>query len=77
MKAKIEAAESAVKPGSSCTACLVASGHDLDAIVSILGPSYDPSFGPPKGTLIATPGTELHDQCIKELCQVKVGKLKK
>ena len=67
MAAKIEAAANAVKPGSSCTACVVAAGSDLDTIRSILGREYRSEFGKPKGTLFATPGSDLEKQAIEEL----------
>jgi len=67
MGPKIDAAINAVKPGSLCTACVVASGKDLNSIRAILGPSYDSKYGPPKGTLFATPGTDLWDQCIRDI----------
>jgi delta-1-pyrroline-5-carboxylate synthetase len=60
MGAKITAALNAVKPGSECTACVVASGSDYNAVRSILGKKYEPCFGSPKGTLFATPNTALH-----------------
>jgi len=59
MKAKIAAASRAVAPGSTCCACVIANGADLNCINAILGPTYDPSFGGPKGTLFVTPGSEL------------------
>jgi len=59
MQSKIDAALSAVQPGSQCQACVVASGSDLNAIRAILSPVYDPIFGPPKGTLFYREGTEL------------------
>ncbi|OEU12370.1 delta 1-pyrroline-5-carboxylate synthetase [Fragilariopsis cylindrus CCMP1102] len=54
MASKIDAALSAVSPGSNCTACIVTSGNDLNAIRGILGP--DDKFGS-KGTLFCTPDT--------------------
>ena len=59
MQSKIEAALSAVATGSSCTACVVASGSDLNVIRGILGP--DNKFGS-KGTLFCTPGSKLEAQ---------------
>jgi len=68
MQSKINAAMSAVEPGSLCNACVVASGNDLNAIRSILGRTYDPSFGASnKGTLFVTPSTDLALQAIKEM----------
>ena len=40
MASKIDAALAAVKPGSNCSACVVAAGSDLNIIRSILGSSY-------------------------------------
>lgn len=60
MKAKIAAASRAVQPGGTCCACVVANGSDLNCINAILGSTYDPSFGGPKGTLFVTPGSELN-----------------
>ena len=74
MKAKIDAASHAVKPGSSCTACVVASGSDLDSIRAILGKSYNPRFGC-KGTLFVTPGTDLWEQGLKEVKATAVSTL--
>lgn len=66
MAAKIAAAHGAVAPGSSCTACVVAAGSDLNAIRSILGRDYRPEWGPPKGTLFATPGSYLETQALAD-----------
>ena len=67
MDSKINAAQSAVKPGSQCRACVVLSGADLNAIRSVTNREYDPSLGPPKGTLFCTPGSELEKQALKEM----------
>lgn len=67
MAAKIQAASNAVKPGSACTACVVAAGCDLNTIRSILGREHKPELGKPKGTLFATPGSDLEKQAIDEL----------
>jgi len=61
MASKIDAALSAVTTGSSCTACVVASGNDLNAIRGILGPVN--KFGL-KGTLFCTPGSKLEEQAM-------------
>ena len=67
MAAKIAAARSAVAPGSTCTACLVAAGSDLDSVRSILSRKLDAAIAlPPKGTLFATPGSDLEQQCLNE-----------
>lgn len=66
MQSKIDAAQAAVKYGSTCSACVVARGSDLNAIRAILGREHDPALGPPKGTLFATPGSDLEAQAIKE-----------
>ena len=65
MYSKICAAQSAVKPGSQCRACVVLSGADLNAIRSVTSKDYDPNIGQ-KGTLFATPGSELEKQALKE-----------
>jgi delta-1-pyrroline-5-carboxylate synthetase len=67
MAAKIAAAESAVRPGSACAACVIAAGSDLDSIRSILAREYKPDFGPPKGTLFASPGSDLEKKALEEL----------
>jgi delta-1-pyrroline-5-carboxylate synthetase len=64
MASKIDAALSAVSPGSNCTACIVTSGNDLNAIRGILGP--DGKFGS-KGTLFCTPDSLLEKQAILDL----------
>jgi len=66
MDSKISAAQSAVEPGSRCRACMVLSGVDLDAIRSVMTEEYDPAVGP-RGTLFATPGSELEKQALKEI----------
>lgn len=67
MAAKIEAAQKAVRPGSNCAACVVAAGSDLNAVRSILYPNYKKEFGPSKGTLFCTPGSDLEKLAITEL----------
>jgi delta-1-pyrroline-5-carboxylate synthetase len=67
MAAKIDAAQRAVRPGANCAACVIAAGSDLDSIRSILSPTYDPSLGPARGTLFATPGSDLEKLAIEEL----------
>jgi glutamate 5-kinase len=67
MQAKIDAAVAAVKPGSSCYACIIASGTDLNSIRSILAPRYDTKFGASKGTLFVTPGSGLEKQALREI----------
>ena len=67
MGAKIAAAESAVRPGSNCAACVIAAGSDLDSVRSILSPVHRPELGPAKGTLFATPGSDLEKLAIEEL----------
>jgi delta-1-pyrroline-5-carboxylate synthetase len=66
MYSKICAAQSAVKPGSQCRACVVLSGADLNAIRSVTSKDYDPIIGQ-KGTLFATPGSELEKQALQEI----------
>eukprot|EP00536_Pseudo-nitzschia_multiseries_P003016 jgi/Psemu1/252235/estExt_Genewise1Plus.C_430041 len=63
MASKIDAALSAVAPGSECTACVVAAGHDLNAVRAILGPEN--KFGT-KGTLFCKPGSALEKQAIND-----------
>jgi glutamate 5-kinase len=70
MSAKIEAAANAVRPGSATTACVVAAGSDLNCIRAILGREYHPDFGTCKGTLFATPGSDLETQALEELVLV-------
>jgi delta-1-pyrroline-5-carboxylate synthetase len=64
MASKIDAATSAVKRGSKCTACVVASGADLNAIRAVLGSKN--LYGT-KGTLFCTPDSPLELQAIKDL----------
>jgi delta-1-pyrroline-5-carboxylate synthetase len=64
MASKIDAATSAVAPGSPCTACVVASGADLNAIRAILGPEN--KYGC-KGTLFCRRGSSLEKQAILDL----------
>lgn len=67
MSAKIMAAQLAVKPGSSCAACVVACGSDLDVIRSILGREYkDDLANPPRGTLFATPGSDFEQSAMQD-----------
>ena len=70
MASKIDAATNAVAPGSKCSACVVASGADLNTIRSILGPEY--KYGT-KGTLFVTPGSDLERQALKELKEAQVS----
>jgi delta-1-pyrroline-5-carboxylate synthetase len=64
MASKIDAATNAVAPGSKCTACVVASGADLNAIRAVLGPVN--KYGA-KGTLFCTPASPLEVQAIRDL----------
>jgi len=66
MGAKIGAAQGAVRPGSNCAACVIAAGSDLHSIRSILSPTYKPD-GKAKGTLFATPGSDLEKLALEEL----------
>jgi len=66
MGAKIEAAMNAVSPGSECNACVVAAGSDYDSIRAILGRQHNPKFGPPKGTLFATPDSILYKVAMED-----------
>jgi len=63
MASKIDAALSAVAPGSDCTACVVAAGNDLNTIRAILGPEN--RFGT-KGTLFCKPNSALEKQAISD-----------
>jgi len=63
MGSKIDAAMSAVAPGSNCGACVVAAGSDLNSIRAVLGPKPFPS----KGTMFVTAGSELERQAQIEL----------
>ena len=65
MQSKIDAALAAVEPGSQCSACVVACGNDLNAIRGVLGREAFP--GPPKGTLFATPNSDVSIQAIHEV----------
>lgn len=68
MAAKIAAAASAVRPGANTAACVVAAGSDLNSIRAILSPTYRAQPGEePKGTLFATPGSDLEKLAIEEL----------
>jgi len=69
MASKIEAATSAVKEGSQCSACVVAAGSDLNCIRAILGP--DPRYGS-KGTLFVTPTSNLEKQAIADYAIAQV-----
>lgn len=73
MAAKIEAALNAVKPGSQCNACIVVSGSDYDCIRAILGDQHNPKFGPPKGTLFATPDSIIYKLALEEAENEKVS----
>lgn len=69
MASKIAAAQMAVSPGSGCRACVVVSGTDLNSIRSIAGKEYRGDGGGegPKGTLFATPGSELERQALSDM----------
>ena len=67
MQAKINAAISAVRPGSKTYACIVASGTDLNSIRSVLYPKFQHNANSgAKGTLFVTPGSQLEKQCLEE-----------
>ena len=72
MSSKIEAATSAVKPGSQCSACVVAAGSDLNSVRAILG--SDPQYGV-KGTLFVTPGSELEKQALADFVTQTVSRV--
>lgn len=64
MGSKIQAASAAVVSGSKCSACIVASGSDLNSIRAVLGSS--PKYGT-RGTLFCTPGSDLEVQAAKDV----------
>ena len=64
MGAKIDAALNSVKPGSSCQACVIAAGFEMDTISSVLG-AYEKG-AKPKGTLFLTGGGDLFDFAVEE-----------
>ena len=57
------AAAAAVKPGSNCSACVIAAGSDLNTIRAVLG-HHTKEASP--GTLFCTPGSDLEAQAIKD-----------
>eukprot|EP00977_Amphora_coffeiformis_P027253 scaffold34597_cov177-Amphora_coffeaeformis.AAC.21 len=63
MGSKIDAACQAVKAGSSCSACVIAAGSDLNTIRAVLGHEFK---YPSPGTLFCTPGSDLEIQAIKD-----------
>jgi len=69
MGSKIAAAQFAVSEGSQCRACVVLNGADLDSIHAVACKEYDTSVesAGTKGTLFATPGSELEKQALMEL----------
>ena len=74
MASKIDAAQFAVSVGSQCRACVVVSGEDLDGIRAIASKDYDDSeCTGPKGTLFATPESDLELQAIKDCENNEVG----
>jgi len=66
MASKIAAALSAVQPGSTCSACVVASGADLNTIRSVLSNDPKNKFNQNLGTLFVTPGSPLEAQAVKD-----------
>lgn len=72
MASKIEAATSAVAPGSLCGACVVASGSDLNCIRSVLSRNYASKCKEAKGTLFATQGSDLDTMARAEVEKIKV-----
>lgn len=70
MASKIGAALSAVQPGSNCSACVVASGADLNSIRAVLG--NDPKRKYSCGTLFCTPGSQLEAQAMKDFPECSV-----
>jgi hypothetical protein len=70
MGSKIEAASSAVAPGSKCAACVVASGADLNSVRAVFG--RDKKYGT-KGTLFLTPGSDIEKQAVEEMGETTVS----
>lgn len=64
MSSKISAAVSAVQPGSTCSACVIASGADLNGIRAVLGSANAYEYN--IGTLFVTPGSELEKQAMED-----------
>lgn len=64
MGSKIQAASLAVLPGTKCSACVVASGSDLNSVRAVLGST--PKYGT-RGTLFCTPGSDLEAQAMKDM----------
>jgi len=74
MAAKIDAAKMAVQPGSTCGACVIALGADLNSIRSVLSPDYTPiSPKCTKGTLFVTPGSDLERLALTEMEKEEVS----
>lgn len=72
MDSKINAARFAVSEGSQCRACVVLSGADLDSIRAVTSKDYDESEDSGlKGTLFATPDSELEKQALKDFEDVE------
>ncbi|KAL7540328.1 hypothetical protein ACHAXR_010040 [Thalassiosira sp. AJA248-18] len=72
MDSKITAAQFAVSTGSQCRACVVLSGADLDSIRAVASKEYyDDGKSGLKGTLFATPGSELEKQALKDFEDVE------
>lgn len=67
MRSKLDAAMGAVAPGSRCSACVVAAGHDLNSIRALLGRATTASTSEAaKGTLFVTPNSDLEKQAIQD-----------
>lgn len=64
MASKIASAVAAVAPGSTCSACVVASGADLNSIRAVLGSNPKQKYN--CGTLFVTPGSALEEQAKKD-----------
>ena len=75
MGTKIDAAIDAVRPGSACRACVIVAGSDLNSIRSVFGREYKPEYGSPKGTLFATPGSNLYTQAESEVMKEDVSRM--
>ncbi|KAL7518688.1 hypothetical protein ACHAWX_003500 [Stephanocyclus meneghinianus] len=66
MESKITAAQFAVEKGSKCQACVVCNGDDMNAIRSVVSGGGDGEESV-KGTLFATPGSELEKMALLEM----------
>ena len=73
MESKITAAQFAVAEGSKCRACVVCNGDDMNAIRSVVGGEEAETDGSVKGTLFATPGSDLEKMALQEAVESNVS----